>query len=96
MFLGKVIGSVVCTQKDESLAGLKLLVVQPMKDKSAESGKPIVAIDTIGTAGYGDLVYLAKSREAGLPLGLELVAADAGIMGIVDQYNATKSGGARQ
>ncbi|MCD1260462.1 EutN/CcmL family microcompartment protein [Paenibacillus athensensis] len=89
MFLGQVIGSVVCTQKDESLTGLKLLVVQPMKNAATPAGKPLVAIDTIGCAGYGDLVYLAKSREAGLPLGLELVAADAGIMGIVDNYNAT-------
>lgn len=87
MFLGKVIGAVVCTRKDESLAGLKLLVVQSMKDSKTPTGKPFVAIDTIGTAGYGDLVYLARSRESGIPLGLELVAADAGIMGIVEHYN---------
>ena len=95
MFLGKVIGSVVCTQKDESLVGLKLLIVQPLKDANVATGKPIVAIDTVGTSGNGDLVYLAKSREAGLPLGLELVAADAGIMGIVDEYHVTTPGGAR-
>jgi len=94
MFLGKVIGTVVCTQKDESLTGLKLLVVQPLKDAGVATGKPIVAIDTIGTSGENDIVYLAKSREAGLPLGLELVAADAGIMGIVDQYHVITHGGA--
>lgn len=87
MFLGKVIGSVVCTEKDESLAGLKLLVVQSLKDPQTPTGKPLVAIDTIGTAGYGDLVYLARSRESGIPLGLQLVAADAGIMGIVEHYH---------
>lgn len=84
MFLGKVIGTVVCTQKDSSIQGLKLLIVQPMKDKDTHINKPIVAIDTIGVTGYGDLVYLARNREAGIPLGLDLVAADAGIMGIVE------------
>jgi ethanolamine utilization protein EutN len=87
MFLGKVIGTVVCSQKDESLIGLKLLVVQPMKDEKTPKGKPIVAIDTIEAAGYGDLVYLAKSKEAAIPLSRELVAVDAGIMGIVEHYN---------
>ncbi|MBU5441259.1 EutN/CcmL family microcompartment protein [Paenibacillus sp. MSJ-34] len=95
MFLGKVVGSVVCTHKDESLSGLKLLVIQPMKDAEREAGKRVVAIDTIGVSGYGDLVYLAKSRESGLPLGLELVAADAGIMGIVDHYHTIKTGRGR-
>jgi ethanolamine utilization protein EutN len=95
MFLGKVIGTVVCSQKDETLKGLKLLVVQPMKDEFTATGKPMTVIDTIGVSGYGDLVYLAKSREAGIPLGMELVAADAGIMGIVENYNVIKNGGAR-
>lgn len=86
MFLGKVIGSAVCTRKDPSLHGLKLLIVQPMRDRQTETGKPLVAIDTIGVSGYGDLVYLARSRESSIPLGMELVAADAGIMGIVEDY----------
>jgi len=90
MFLGKVVGTVVCTIKDESLTGLKLLVVQPMKDAEAAAGKPLVAIDTLGSSGYGELVYLAKSRESGIPLGKELVASDAGILGIVEHYTIRK------
>ncbi len=86
MFLGKVIGSVVCTQKDASLCGIKLLVVQPMRDSYKANGKAIVAIDTIGTSGQGDLVYLAKSKESSMPLPREMVASDAGIMGIVEDY----------
>lgn len=86
MFLGKVIGSVVCTEKDASLRGIKLLVVQPMKDRDEPNGKVIVAIDTIGTSGQGDLVYLAKSKESSMPLPREMVASDAGIMGIVEHY----------
>ncbi|NQX69019.1 EutN/CcmL family microcompartment protein [Paenibacillus alba] len=94
MFLGKVIGTVVCTHKDESLTGLKLLIVQPMKDEHTKAGKSMVVIDTHGAAGYDDLVYLAKSRDSSLPLGLDLVATDAGIMGIVENYNVIKHGGA--
>lgn len=86
MFIAKVIGHVVCTQKDKGLEGLKLLVVQPLKDDLTEKGKPIIAIDTIKEAGHGDLVYLAKSKESSIPLDRDLVPADAGIMGIVDDY----------
>ncbi|MBU9711968.1 EutN/CcmL family microcompartment protein [Evansella tamaricis] len=90
MYIGKVVGSVVCTHKDESLLGLKLLVVQPLKDDLTSKGKKIIAIDTIKQAGMGDIVYLAKSNESGLPLKKDLVAADAGIMGIVDDYYIKK------
>ncbi|MFD1736612.1 EutN/CcmL family microcompartment protein [Bacillus salitolerans] len=90
MFIGKVIGNVVCTQKDESLQGLKLLVIQPLNDKLTPKGKPIIAIDTIRQAGEGDLVYLAKSKESSLPLTKELTASDAGILGIIEHYNIKK------
>lgn len=90
MFIGKVIGNVVCTQKDESLKGLKLLVIQPLNDDLHPKGKPIIAIDTIRQAGEGDLVYLAKSRESSLPLNKELTASDAGIMGIIEDYHIKK------
>lgn len=86
MFLGKVIGHVVCTQKDQGLTGLKLLVVQPLKDDQTAKGKPIIAIDTIKESGQGDLVYLAKSKESSIPLEHDLIPADAGIMGIIDTY----------
>jgi ethanolamine utilization protein EutN len=86
MFIAKVVGTVVCTQKDESLQGIKLLAVQPLKDDLSPKGKPIVAIDTVGQAGFGDLVYLAKSKESSLPLKKDLVSSDAGILGIIDEY----------
>lgn len=90
MFIGKVIGNVVCTQKDESLQGLKLLVVQPLNDDLNPKGKPIIAIDTIRSSGQGDLVYMAKSKESSLPLDRELTASDAGIMGIIEHYHIQK------
>jgi ethanolamine utilization protein EutN len=91
MFIGKVIGNVVCTQKDESLQGLKLLVVQPLTDDLEPKGKPIIAIDTIRSSGQGDLVYMAKSKESSLPLvDRELTASDAGILGIIEHYHIRK------
>ncbi len=90
MFIAKVIGNVVCTQKDESLLGLKLLVVQPLNDRLEPKGKSLIAIDTIRQAGVGDLVYLAKSKESSLPLNKDLTASDAGIMGIIENYHIKK------
>ncbi|QFT91065.1 Carbon dioxide concentrating mechanism protein CcmL [Bacillus sp. THAF10] len=91
MFVAKVIGNMICTHKDENLKGLKLLIVQPVDDQLQDKGKPLVAIDTIGQSGEGDLVYLAKSRESSLPLkNREIVPSDAGILGIIDYYNVKR------
>ncbi|WP_026576340.1 EutN/CcmL family microcompartment protein [Bacillus sp. UNC438CL73TsuS30] len=90
MFVAKVIGNMICTHKNDNLRGLKLMVVQPVDDQLEEKGKPLVAIDTIGQSGVGDLVYLAKSKESSIPLGKDLVPSDAGIMGIIEYYNVEK------
>jgi microcompartment protein CcmK/EutM len=90
MFVAKVIGNIVCTHKDENLRGLKLLIVQPVDDQLQDKGKPLVAIDTIGQSGEGDLVYLAKSKESSIPLNKELVPSDAGILGIIEYYNVNR------
>jgi ethanolamine utilization protein EutN len=85
MYVGKVIGSVVSTVKNEALKGLKLLAVQVI-----ENGKPgriIIAADAIRVSGEGDSVYVVTSREAGLAVGSGLIPVDAAIVGIVDAYN---------
>ena len=55
MKLGKVIGTVVSTQKVESFEGVKLLLVQPLDENYAEKGEPLAACDTV-QAGVGDIV----------------------------------------
>lgn len=92
MFIGQVLGKVVCTHKDRGLYGLKLLVVQPLTEELKPKGKLFIAIDTIGQSGEGDIVYIAKSGESSLPLKKdnELIPSDAGIMGIVDHYYTEK------
>ena len=84
MYLGRVIGTVVATQKYEGLEGCKLLLVEPLDHRQEPAGEPQVAVDTV-RAGRGDLVYLVGSREAALALDPWFVPVDAAIVGIVDQ-----------
>jgi ethanolamine utilization protein EutN len=83
VYLGRVIGTVVATQKAEGLDGKKLLVVTPLDHKLERNGDDQVAVDTV-RAGRGDLVYLVGSREAALALDPWFVPVDAAIVGIVD------------
>ncbi len=87
MYLARIIGTVVATQKDASLKGVKLMVIQPIDSNGQDAGQPVVAADTIG-AGYGEIVFCAKSKEGAMPLRDPNAPVDAGIIGIVDSiYN---------
>ncbi|MHB8065566.1 MAG: EutN/CcmL family microcompartment protein [Ruminiclostridium sp.] len=83
MFYGKVIGTVVATNKDKRLSGHKLLVIQKLDFCGAVEGEPIIAVDYV-QAGLGDTVFLAKSKDAVFPLKERNAPIDAGIVGIVD------------
>ena len=84
MTLGKVIGTVVCTQKTPSLEGVKLQLVQPMSAITMQSdGKPLVAIDAIG-AGPNEIVLLASGSSARQTETTINTPCDAVIMAIVD------------
>ena len=86
MLLAKVVGTVVATRKDEGLTGAKLLVIQPLKTDRTPSGKPLVAVDSVG-AGAGEDVFYVKGREASFPFLPAEVPADATIIGIVDEWS---------
>ena len=87
MYLGKVIGTVVCERKYEGLEGKRFLVVQPLDHRRQKSGPPEVAVDTV-SASPGTLVYLVGSREAALALDPWFVPVDSAIVGIVDSVDA--------
>lgn len=89
MYLGRVIGTVIASQKCEGLTGTKLLLVTPLDHHLARSGDDHVAVDTV-RAGRDDLVYLVGSREAALALDPWFVPVDAAIVGIVDDIDAAK------
>src|SRR5580704_12613828 len=92
MFLARVTGHVVATQKDKTLGGQKLMVVEPLNVKYDESAKPaslgntgraIVAIDVIGV-GEGQLVLVVQGSSARMTEQTKNMPADAVIIGIVD------------
>jgi len=86
MFLAKVIGNVVATQKDPGFLGKKLLVVQPYihrDGKLVESGSSIVAVDSLG-AGMDECVLFTQGSSARLSSATKDSPVDALIIGIVD------------
>ena len=87
MKLGRIIGSVMCTQKDPALEGIKLLLLQPVDEGYQEYGDPIVACDTV-QAGPGDVVLFEGGREAALALANWFNTSDATVMAIVDRVSA--------
>lgn len=91
MFLGRVIGALEATVVVDGMEGVPLLWVQPERSDGAPAGKAIVACDATPQAGPGDLVFLVDGREAGLPLPVEFVPADATIVGIVDAVDTAEN-----
>ena len=84
MLLGRVLGSVVATQKNEKLEGAKLLLVQPLDLEDQPRGAAVLAIDGVD-AGIGDRVLLIQDgRSAQLVLGRGTSAVDAAVIGVVD------------
>jgi ethanolamine utilization protein EutN len=86
MQLGRVIGRVVATRKDDNLLGIKLLVVQPLTAERQPVGQPLVAVDSVG-AGTGEVVFFVRGKEASFPFHPVEPPVDAGIVGIVDRWD---------
>ena len=84
MLIGKVVGSVVSTRKNENLVGSKFLIVDPMEDFNGnfEQGR-LVAVDNVG-AGVGEIVLVSIGSAARVGCGNENSPVDACIVGIVD------------
>jgi microcompartment protein CcmK/EutM len=86
MFIAKVIGNVVSTQKSEKFRGMKLLLVQPYINKDGKlqvSGSSVVAVDSVG-AGIGECVLFTQGSSARLTPATKDSPVDAVIVGIVD------------
>ncbi|WP_294185349.1 EutN/CcmL family microcompartment protein, partial [uncultured Clostridium sp.] len=85
MFLAKVVGNVVSTQKNEKLTGSKLLIVKKIDEDENIIGEPVVAIDTVG-AGVNEIVIVVTGSGArnATEVG-NSIPADTSIVGIVDE-----------
>jgi microcompartment protein CcmK/EutM len=86
MQLGRVVGTLVLNNKNETLEGVTLLLVQPMSSSRESVGRVIVAADSMG-AGIGEDVFFVRGKEASFPFYPTEVPADAGIVGIVDSWH---------
>ena len=86
MNLAKVIGTVVMTRKDDNLANTTLLLVQPLTPERQPSGRPLVAVDSVG-AGVGEEVFFVRGKEASFPFFPAEPPVDAGIVGLVDRWD---------
>ena len=91
MHLGKVIGTVVSTRKDEKLEGLKMFIVQLIGIDMKSTGAIVVAIDSVG-AGAGEIVLIASGSSARQTTMTEGKPVDTVIMAIVDvlEINGTE------
>lgn len=85
MFLGKVVGTLVATQKEASLDGLKFLVVRRLTVDNEEDRGYAVAADAVG-AGLGEVVMIATGSSARQTVMTDKRPCDAVVMAIVDSW----------
>lgn len=96
MFVAKVTGSLVSTQKVDSMKGFKLLIVEPYRIEAKDrksivtTGRTFVAVDTLG-AGIGDFVILTQGSSARLTPETKTLPIDAVVVGIVDKVQVDDS-----
>ncbi len=86
MFLGKVIGTVWSTKKDEKLVGAKFLIVKKLDLKLGEKNDFVVAVDSVG-AGEGEVVLVATGSSSRQTDFTQDKPVDAVIMAIVDKLD---------
>lgn len=83
MYLGRVIGTVVSTSKNQDLVGMKLLIVEKLTERLEREGSTEIAVDSVG-AGTGEIVIVCKGSSARYVFGNGSAPIDTSIVGIVD------------
>lgn len=84
MILGKVIQSIRSTQKEPTLTGIGLLMIQPIGQGGANAGQPFVAADTFG-CGKEQVVLVVFGKAARFAWMDKQVPVDARVVGLVDE-----------
>ena len=90
MFLGRVVGTVWATRKDEKLNGLKFQIVRKVDEQLNLKPEFTIAVDSVG-AGSGELVLCAAGSSARMTEITENKPVDMVIMAIVDEVDFTES-----
>lgn len=88
MILGKVIGSVWSTRKDENLVGAKFLIVRHLDLEYRPKDSTVIAVDSVG-AGVGEIVLVAQGSSARQTTTTKNKPVDAVIMAIVDKLDVS-------
>ena len=86
MLIGRVVGTLVSTQKDEKLEGLKFLVVRNLGLDAADAAGYVVAVDMVGS-GPGEVVLYVRGSSARQSALTDMRPVDAAIMAIVDSWD---------
>lgn len=86
MFLGKVIGTVWATRKDEELVGMKFQIVKHIDIDYSLKETFVVAVDTV-QAGVGDVVLVCSGSSARQTTITKNKPVDAVIMAVVDKLD---------
>ena len=87
MTLGRVVGTVVATQKDKKFEGAKLLLVQPLTLDDAPRGVTLLAVDSVGAGLHEKVLVVIEGRAAAEAVGRKGTPVDAAIVGIVDHVD---------
>jgi ethanolamine utilization protein EutN len=95
MYLGRVVGCVWATAKNQTMEGQRMLVVQPVTPELKPTGKRLICTDWTG-AGAGELVYWVRGREASHALLPAEVPTDTTIIAIVDELTIDRNAAARR
>lgn len=86
MDMARVIGHIVATEKDPSMLGVKLCVLQPLNERLEPAGEPLIATDATAKRGHGEIVFFVASGDAvHTAHGAKPMPVDAAVLGIVDQ-----------
>ena len=85
MLIGKVVGTVISSQKEEKMTGMKFLVLKQMDVEGREGSGYVVAVDAVG-AGLGEYVLYASGSSARQTTLTDRKPCDAVIMAIIDQW----------
>jgi len=85
MLLAKVVGTVVSSQKEPSMEGLRFMLLQPVDVDASAAGTHVVAVDSVGS-GPGEYVLYAAGSSARQTRATKDRPCDAVIMAIVDNW----------
>ncbi len=92
MIIGRILGTVVSSQKDERLLGKKLLIVKPINLDGTDQSGYVVAVDTVG-AGYHEKVIVVGGSSARMAEGNKDCPIDSAIIGVIDTIDLASETG---